>query len=834
MKAIILAGGLGTRLHPLTVNLPKPMVPMANRPIMSYIVELLAQHGFCDIQALLYHKPETIKDYFGDGKDFKVKIEYTRAEKDYGTAGAVKYACRNYKGPLLIISADLVTNADLSSFLKFHKKKKAVASMALVRINNPLQYGIVITENGGRITKFLEKPSWGEVFSDTINAGIYLLEPGALDFIPEEKKFDFSLDLFPMLLGKGKPIYGFISPCYWKDVGKLEEYSQTHCDLLNGETGLEIQGYKKNGNKVWLGEDVEVSASAKISGYCQIGEGSIIEDKAAIANTIIGKNCRVGHGAVLSESILWDNVTVKDGAKLERTVVCNNAVIGDGSRLREGVVVGENTRVGRQAQVKPYIKIWPDKTIEEDGIVSSSMIWRKSWTRSVFGQFGVTGIYTEEITPQFAASLGAAFGSVLGKGARISCSRDSHKTSHMICNALVSGALSAGVNVSDLKNIPIPIHRYEVRSRKSAGGFHVRKSPFDPRVIDIKFFDASGMDLKPKIEKEVERIFFAENFTRTGVDEAGELTYPFHRVAEEYETDLFSGLDKKAIASAGPRLVIDYSYGSASQIFPAILGELGLEVVSLDAYIDETKITKDKASFERSLHQMTNIVRSVRADFGVMLDTGAEKVFLCDELGNLIDGHRALAIMALMIFRSEKNAIVAVPIKESIIIDEIAEKYGGKVVRTKNTFRDMMEIAAIRKVSFVGECHGGYIFSGCQPCFDGMLSICKIAEHIAREKTKLSHLAAEIAQVNLLGIDIDCSSEQKGKIMRQAADLVKDADKVETIDGFKFWHGRSWVLILPDASKPIIHLYAEAANPKATQKLLKRYSEKIIKLRDKQ
>jgi mannose-1-phosphate guanylyltransferase/phosphomannomutase len=831
MKAAILAGGFGTRLHPLTVDIPKPMVPMVNRPLMSYIVELLAKHGFSEINVLLHHQPEIIKNYFKDGRDYNVKIKYFEAPEDYGTAGAVKFSCQNEKEPILVISADLLTDIDLSAAIDFHKQKKSFATMVLTRAANPLQYGIVITNKNSRVRQFLEKPSWGEVFSDTINAGIYIIEPEVLELIPFEKSFDFSLDLFPRLLKEKKPIYGFIAEGFWEDIGKHEDYRKTQHEVVNEKIRLSISG-KKSQSGFWIGENLQVASSASLEGRGIVGDGSFIADEAVLVDTIIGRNCRVGRGAVLKECVLWDGVEIGSLAKLERAIIGKGVKIGARTTLGEGVVVGDESEIGKEADIRPFIKIWPRKMVEEGSTVSRSIIWREHWSKSIFGQYGVNGICNVEITPQFAAALGAAYGSVLGKGKRLSCSCDSHKASHMIYQGLIAGALSAGVNISNLEMVPIPVNRFEVASLKSQGGFHVRKSPFDPEVMDIKFFDANGMDLSSTSEKKIERKFFGEDFTRTNVEEIGELTYPYHRLAEEYKSGILDHLYKNVIRASNFKLVIDYSFGSASQIFPSILGELGLDVIALDAYIDETKITKDKETFEKSLLHMTQIVKSVGADLGVMLDTGAEKIFLCDEQGRIIEGRQALAIMALMALRSRKAATIAIPIRESSVIEKIAEKYKGKVIRTKNSFRGMMEAAASGSVSFLGEREGGYIFPDFMPSFDGMLSICKILECLSRERAKLSDLAAEIPRMNQLEIDISCSSEQKGRIMRRVADMTKGVDRLETVDGLKFWHGEDWALILPDQTRPVIHFYAEAKSEKDAELLFDKYNRMIDALRE--
>ncbi|MFA5839590.1 MAG: mannose-1-phosphate guanyltransferase [Candidatus Margulisiibacteriota bacterium] len=818
MKAVVLAGGLGTRLHPLTVNLPKPMVPVANRPLMEYVIEHLKNHGFDEIIVLLYYQPEIIKKHFGDGKKFGVKMSYVSAPKDYGTAGAVKFAAKNLTEPFLVVSADLICDFELKKVVQFHKDKKSIATMVLTRVANPLPYGIVILNKDNKIKHFLEKPSWSEVFSDTINCGIYLLEPKALDYIPPEKNFDFSHDLFPALLKEKQPLYGFVATGTWKDIGSLLEYGKCQKELIDKE-------------KSKIGEGTKIAKSVKSEGSIVIGEKTFIADDVQLTDCSIGKNCQIGRGTILKEAILWDNVIVGPEVKVERGTIASNTTLGDRTIVEEGVVIGEGCTIGKDALIKAFVKIWPNRIVEEGAIVSRSMVWRERWTKGIFGPYGVTGRCNIEITPEFAAALGAAYGTILGKGADVVASRDSHKSSRMIFRALISGLLSSGVNISNLEEVPIPINRFEIRSLKSKGGIHVRKSPYDPDIIDIKLLDEDGTDLRPSREKKIERLFFGEDFRRAGIEEVGELTFPYHRVAETYKAGILAIAKAEVIRAANFKVVIDYSYSSASKIFSSILGELGIEVVSLNAYIDETKITKTRSMFERELSQLSEIVKSLKADLGIMLDTGAEKIFLCDEKGHILLGDLELGVITLLNLKSQKGTI-AVPVKASRVISQLAKQYGSRVTFTKNSFQAMMDAASKPPVSFLGEPLGGFIFPEFQPTFDAMFATVKIIELLAESKIKLSQLVDEIPKIHMASKEISCAAEQKGKILRSIVDSVKD-EEVDLTDGVKVFHGEGkateadWVLILPDPARPVIHLYAEAGSDKDANKLIRDYVEKI-------
>jgi len=825
-----MAGGFGTRLRPLTNNLPKPMVPMANRPMMEHIIELLKKNDITALTALLYFQPEMISGYLGDGSNFGVKLDYITLTVDLGTAGAVGSAMRKTGGDetTLIISGDVLTDIDLNRAVEFHKKNNSVATIVLTRVENPLPFGIVITDEEGRIVRFLEKPSWGEVFSDTINTGIYILEKKALDYIPTDREFDFSKDLFPLMLEKKEPLFGYIAEGYWKDVGSLEEYRAANMDILQGNVHVEIPGERIEGRRLWVGKGSRIDFTARLEGAIVIGENCRIEADARISNSIIGPNSTVEEGAVIRDSVLWDSTRVARGASLHENVVGSSSEILDQAHIAEGVIVSDHCRIGRNATLKANVKVWPYKIVEDDATLASSLIWGEKWSRNIFSTYGVTGLANIELSPEFAAKLGAAFGASLKKGSVVSTSRDAHKTSRMINRAIMTGILSTGVSVHDYGVTPMPVVRFLARSGTEAGGIHTRRSPFDTQLLDLKFFDGKGLDLHPGYEKTVEKLFFKEDFPRVPMEETGEMSFPIHAF-ESYQDAFMSMVDADTVSKAKFKFIVDYSYGSSSRIFPSILGKLNCEVIALNANLDGSKTTKSAEEFQRAMDQLSSIVRSLDADMGFYLDAGGEKVFLFDETGEALDGDTALNIVTLLVLKTSKEAgrigHIAVPITASRAIDRMAEMYGFTVKRTKTTPRGQMEAAAAGAV-FVGEQSGGYMFPAFQPNFDGMYAVAKILEMLAKHGARLHKLMREIPPSIILKERVSCSFENKGMIMRR---LAEDSRGLETVllDGIKIKFGEDWIVAYPSQDMPYFMLVAEASTEEAARSLVNRYSEKI-------
>src|SRR5918995_645242 len=319
MKAVIMAGGQGTRLRPLTSNQPKPMIPIVNVPCMEHIVKLLERHGFTDIAVTLQFMPDEIRDYFGDGSEWNVNIRYSVEDAPAGTAGSVKMAEQQLglEGErLLIISGDALTDADLSRLVEFHEEKGSEATMVLKSVENPLDFGIVITEEDGRISRFLEKPAWGQVFSDTVNTGIYILEPSVMDEIPdpEEGEYDFSKELFPKLLDGGRPLYGFVTDAYWEDIGTLEQYASAQRDVLDGEVrNVRPPGTRLREN-IYIGEGAELIDSL-------VGRNSYVQARARILErSALGDDVIVGEGATISPEVkVYPHKTIESGANVTQS-----------------------------------------------------------------------------------------------------------------------------------------------------------------------------------------------------------------------------------------------------------------------------------------------------------------------------------------------------------------------------------------------------------------------------------------------------------------------------------------------------------------------------------
>ena len=810
-----MAGGFGTRLRPLTSNIPKPMTPLMTIPIIEHIIYLLKKHDITDLIIILYYQSEQIKNYLKNGERFGVKIRYVKPDADYGTAGAVFCAEPYIKDTFIIISGDVVTDFDLTESISFHKKKQSISTLILTHSRNPLQFGIVLTDKDSKIVKFYEKPTWSEVFSDTINTGIYILEKETLMLIPKarpgnKQDIDFSKDLFPYILKHKLPLYGSVQNGYWRDVGSLEDYIQTNIDSLKGKIELNhpiARNISRTGNLI--------SKSAKVS------------KSAEVTNSIIGKGCRVGAKVRLKNCVLWDYTDIEDNCSISNSVLCNNVRVRKDSVIQDNVFIGNDVRIGTGVVIKPDVKIWPEKTIDSNSVVTKNLVWEDRWKDNLFTDSRITGLANIEITPQFAAKLGMTFGVFSGAGSRVEISRDTDNISRMIKGAIISGLMSSGVAVTDLQTVPIPIVRQELKGGKGDGGIFVRKSPFDNSKCDIIFFDSTGKDLSSAKTKSIERIFFSEDYRPIPFTSIGSVIYS-ERATERYKAHFLSHIDKDLVNKKRFRIVINYSHGIASSIFPMILSDYNIELLSLDTHLDPSKMTRSPEEFSRALKQLSYIVTSLKYDAGFLIDAGGEKVFIVDDRGKNISYDRFLSIIInlyLGLFPGTKK--IAVPIQASSEIDLVASKYGTEVIRVKDSHFAMMNAAEHEDIDLVGGTKGGIIFPKFSSATDGMFTIVKILEMLSASGKQLSKIEKETPRMFMAKNNIFCTKEQKGKIMRK---LVEESEGMvrQLIDGIKiFFEPYRWVLCIPDSERELFHVNAEAKTKKSAEELLKTYSNKI-------
>jgi mannose-1-phosphate guanylyltransferase/phosphomannomutase len=809
VKAVIMAGGEGTRLRPLTSTQPKPMVPIANRPMMEHIVDLLRRHGFDDIVVTVAFQAEAIRTYFGDGTEFGVRIVYAAEETPLGTAGSVRNAMAELDETFLVISGDVLTDVDLGSLVRRHKEVGALATLGLLPMDDPVEFGIVITRPDGTVERFLEKPTWGQVFSDTVNTGIYVLEPEIFGHIDADRPVDFSSEVFPKLLADGRPVHGHVLSGYWEDVGTLAAYIKAHQDLLDQRVQLHLPGFRL-GDGVWLGEGSEIDPAARVRGPAIIGDYCRVEAGAELAEyTVLGSNTRVGAEAFVERSVVHDGTYIGPGVRLRGCVVGRSSDLRRGARLEEGVVVGDETFVGRHAVLNPGVKVYPSKTVEHGAVVNSSIVWESRGARHLFGRSGVAGLANVDISPELVVKLAMAYGTTMTRGSTVIASRDTSRAGRVLHRAMMVGLNAAGVDVADLEVATVPTTRFAVRQELGQGGVTVRLDSDDPQSVCLRFFDEQGIDLSERAQRTIERLFYREDVRRSLAGEIGDLRYPA-RTVELYTAELVSDLDVEPVRAAGFKVVLDYAYGAASFVMPNVLAKLGADVLSLNPYAS----TRQALSFDRAerAERVAELVRASGAHLGAVIDSAGEHLTLIDDAGHVLsDDQGLMALLDLVLTRAAEAGTpptIVLPVAVGSQVAECCRRAGAQLRWAKQSSGHVMEAASAPGVAFAADRDGGYIFPSFLPAYDAVAAFVQALSLLALTGNRLSQVVARLPTVHLVHHVVATPWDHKGLVMRTVLEHAAGRP-VELVDGVKVLHDDGWALVLPDPDEPVTHVWAE-------------------------
>jgi mannose-1-phosphate guanylyltransferase/phosphomannomutase len=827
VKAVVMAGGEGTRLRPMTVSMPKPLLPIVNKPIMEHVLRLLARHGFSETVVTVQFLASLVRNYFGDGEDLGMALHYATEETPLGTAGSVKNA-ENLLGDdtFLVISGDALTDFDLTDLMKFHHDKGALVTVCLTRVPDPLEFGITIVDDDNRVQRFLEKPTWGQVFSDTVNTGIYVMEPEVFDHVAAGESVDWSGDVFPRLLELGLPVYGYIAEGYWEDVGTHESYMRAQADVLTGQVDVELDAFEVS-TGVWVAEGADVHPDAVLRGPLFIGDYAKVEAGAELREfTVIGSNVIVKSGAFLHRAVVHDNVFIGPQTNLRACVIGKNTDVMRGARIEEGVVVGDECVIEEEAIVAAGVRVYPYKNVEAGAVVSSDLIFESRSQHRLFGPRGVSGIVNVEITPELAVRLASAWASTLKKGSTVTTSRDVSRAARALKRAVISALTSSAIDVVDLEVVPVPVARLQTAQGGTAGGVVIRTSPGQPESVDISFLDAGGADLSQAAQRRLERTYSRGEFRRAFPGEIGDLAFP-SRVMEAYSLELLRTIDVTGLPEHGLKVVVDTGGGTASLVLPSLLGRLGLDVLTVNNGLDEASPTETPLERAESLRRLGQLVASSKAAFGVHFDPVGERIALVDEKGLAIDDERALLVVLDLVAAECKGGTVALPVTTTRVAEQVAAFHGVDIRWIGTTPAALTEAVGGKGVVFGGDGRGGFVVPQFSTTYDGMAAFVQLVGLVARTQLQVSEIDARIPRSHMARRAVATPWAAKGMVMRA---IVEEAGSrpLDTTDGVRVLEDDgSWALVLPDPSEPVTHVWAESRTDAAATALLERWTEVV-------
>lgn len=794
MKAVIMAGGEGKRLRPLTCDRPKPMVYVANRPIMEHIVNLLKRHNIDDIAVTLQYMPNNIKEYFSNGESLGVDLRYYTEDTPLGTAGSVKNVGDFLDETFVVISGDVLTDIDITEALKFHKEKKAVVTIVLKSVPIPLEYGVVITDDDGRIKKFLEKPNWGEVFSDTVNTGIYILDPKILSYIDSNKFCDFGKDIFPMLLQQDVPLYGYITNKYWCDVGDVISYRHAHKDILDKKVYVEIQ-CREIAPDIWVGNNVCIDTKSEITAPCIIGDNTKIGRGVHIDKyTVIGNNNIIGENSTLKQSVVWNNSDVGSNVGLRGTVVANNVVISDNVCLYEGSVIGSNVEILDDVVVKPDVKIWPHKRLDRLSVLSEDLVWGTKYTKNIFGERGIH----IGVIPEYITKLGLSYGSFMKSGSRIAVVCSNSNISRLAKMAFLSGLLRTGVTVLDFGELLVPMLMSAVRFYKLDGGIYINDVRCGSECINIEILNKYGCNIESADERKIENICNQKEFVQCNLDSIK----PVASVSDYvlfYAMDMINNISCRNISL---NIVVNTNSSIAEEVLTKIFEYMGCTFKFVDLGYDQ--------------QIFTSFVVVGKFDLGIEIDDRGESFVLVDSVGRVIDRDKYKILVILIQLMNGDEKIVVAPTTTSGVVDKLAHRYGGKVKRTKSSVSEIMK-----------EMQNADLREQFSMYFDAIYGIVNVLKFMKENKYTSKDLYDIIPKFYMSKTEVSCKTTDKGKIIKN---LMKEKHDIDAKEGVKIYTKDGWALVLPNVNKASVNIISEGINSEVAEEICGMVEQKIQKI----
>ncbi len=766
MKAIILAGGSGTRLRPLTAEVPKPMVTLMGRPLLEHIFLLLWRSGITEAAVTLHYLPEVVEHYFGDGSEWGMRLSYFQEREPLGTAGAVK-ACEDFLGEdedVLVLSGDALCDFDLREAIRFHRQRRCAATLLLCRSEQPLEYGLVRTEPDGTITEFVEKPGWGQVFTDQVNTGIYLLSRRALAQIPENTVYDFGRDLFPRLLERGETLCGFLPEGYWKDIGDCGAYLQAVQDALEEKVRLDM-GMPQETPGIWCASPVP--ETAKLLPPCYIEKNVSIGAHSVIGPfTVLERGSRVGARSVVRNAVLM-GAALEDGVEATGAILCPEASAGSGSVLNPGTVLGSRSAAGEHAILRQGVRLWPDVKTAPGQRVSTTITAGRPG-QMVFEDGILLGSVGQEISPELMVSIG----SLLGEEKTVGLGFYGGVAARALTMAAAAGIASAGGTALMHDGTTAAAAAWVAGERKIPLSLFLCQQ--DNRII-LHFFDKNGLPLTRIEQRKLESALLQGVFHRS----------PAEQVGQQRE---LSGVDgsylREAVRRSGtgpvrPLSVLVPRQGRANVLLREALYELGMKV------------------------------RSGEGPLCFSIAENGTELTARDEEGKLVSAEQMQLLTGYLLLEQGERQLVLAD-SAPAAAETLAGAYGAVILRMG---RDRKQVSALAHE---------------QRClWDGVFAACLILRRMAQSGERLSRLLEKLPPCVLHREELNLHTG-RSSLMQKLTARYPEAES--TAEGLRIPVAGGSVFVAPRSRLSALKISAEAASAEAAEELCGLLTEQVKRL----
>jgi phosphomannomutase/dTDP-glucose pyrophosphorylase len=809
MQAVILAGERGAPLYPLTARTPRAMLPIVAKPLVQYSLEQLRRHEIREVLLCLQVLPEVFESRFEDGKALGLSLRYHREQVPLGTAGAVRAVADRLVGKnILVLNGHVLTDADLSALVAFHEEKEAAVTLLLATVPDASRYGAVVRDAEGRVLAFAEKPPVGEVATDTINAGVYVIRRDILRRIPVGTEFSFERQLFPQLVAEGAPVYGFVAQGhYWRSITTLNDYQRAQADVLEQRVLAKIEGVEVR-EGVWIGEGATIHPTAEIRGRVFLNHHTEVGRGAKIRGTVvIGSRCQIGEGALVEDSVIWRGCVLEEQTEVRGSILGNHCTVRAGARVRPGAVVGAD------AVIASVVAHLPSQSeIQRAGIR--------------FGTDGWRGILADDVTVENVRLLTQALcdwlksDAVVGDG--VVLGYDTRTQSDLLARAAAEVVAANGLRARLSRDAcPSPTVSFACRFFGAAAGIVITAShnpaPFSGLKVKANYGGPASPAMTARIEEKLRELLMSGGAPRT---EGGEVELT--DLAAPYLAHCARFVNPSNLASAGT-VVVDSIHGAAAGYLTRLLAPAGVPVKEIRAERNPAFGGVIPDPTPENLEALFSAVPAAQAALGLALDGDGDRLGACDASGGFVDAHKLFALLLrhLVQARGQRGSVVRT-ISTTRMVDKLCAAYGLPLVETPIGFKFLCARMLEGDILIAGEESGGFGVAGHLPERDAVLSALLVLEAVALSGSSLAQLLEELAEEvgphEYIRMNLRPTPAQMHRIhtalqsfkdshfagAQIAAIRRRDGTRLDFTDG-------SWLLLRPSGTEPLVRVYAEAA-----------------------
>lgn len=772
IQAVIMAGGEGTRLRPLTCDLPKPLVPVLGRPVMAYTLELLRRHGVKDVAATIQYLPDQMKAAFGDGGAYGVNLRFYRERTPQGTAGSVRMAQDEIDSPFFVLSGDGLTDCDLSAAMDCHKSHGALATIVLRRVEVPLEYGVVIADGEGHVRQFVEKPGWSEVYSDTVNTGIYVLSPEVFEYIPRTGPFDFGRDLFPLLVRQGMPVCAYVMDGYWCDIGDQAAYVRAQEDMLEGRVNLPLPAERDaEGNVVEPGACIQ--PGALVEAPCYIGTDALIQTGSRVgAHSCIGAQAVVEAGATVKRSVVWPGARIMEGAQLRGAVVCRSARMQAQARMFEGSALGDGSVLEDGACLPQGVKVWPHKRVMTGLQAAENVVWGDCCCPDV-RETGIALANARDVQ-----TVAAAWAHVL-KARRMALLFDGTPEAQALYAAAGAALMTQGVEAVLLGEGRRPKLRALMEQLLVPCGLFIAGEGVQPLA-------EGGLSASDAQRRNLQTLLSRQDFAPA----SGRGVRAPHRVedGEAFYTASVARLARGRTLEA-PAAVFCPSEFSARQV-RRTLELCGARHVRVQA---------------GGAHALLD------GETGFVISKDGERIGVLDAGGALCE-QEMQALRALVLLDAGERTLV-VPMDETQALDALSQRQGARVERVRPGMRGLYAQLTERALWLQRAVR-----------FDALASlICHLA-FLSAEKRMPRDILRDCPRLYWRDASVSCALKDKGRILRA---LCEEAGGMLPDGGVRIRTQNGWATLYAPDELPRIRIFTESEDAEFARELCAEYSDKV-------